>query len=203
MNDTKLADAVKSGLTEACDTLNTVHLAIPASEIMARADKARRRRRVGVLAGVGGLAAAAVAVSVALPVSHPARVLPADHPASGPATQLAAWTVTRQADGNIQVTFREMRDAAGLQRVLRADGVPVSVTFPGPENPACRNWPSPHWRLGQGPVYFGPHNGTPPPYALVIRPAVLPSGVGLALFGFGGTGPGVNLVRASPRCTGN
>ena len=54
--------------------------------------------------------------------------------------QLAAWTVTNQADGGIRVTIRELRDPAGLQRTLRADGVPASVTFLGHPNPACHRY---------------------------------------------------------------
>lgn len=180
----------------------------------------RMTRRRLVLAGIPALAAAvvAVAVSVALPGGHPAG-----RPRGGARAQLAAWTVTRQADGSIQVTFREMRDAAGLQRVLRADGVPASVTFPGTENPACRNLPTSHPRLGQtsglldGVVSLGHHNGRPTPYAFVIYPAALPPGAGLALFyptpaqirtfhfSYPGasTTPVLGLVQASPRCTGS
>ena len=52
---------------------------------------------------------------------------PARHP-------LAAWTVVKQADGKVSVTIRQFRDPAGLQRKLRADGVPASVIF----NPRLR-----------------------------------------------------------------
>jgi hypothetical protein len=226
MNDTQLADAVKSGLTEACDSLSTVHLAIPAREIMARADRARRHRRQGVLAGAGGLAAAAVAVSMALPSSHPTASHPtashpaASHPASSPGVQLTAWTVTRQADGSIQVTFREATDAAALQRTLRADGVPVSVTFTGQQNPACQPYSS-----GSSQA-FGPFGPTAGPLggpsfvhnlkdaystldALIIRPSALPSGAGLQIWTSGTPGAAadfqlnVSLVKASPECTGS
>jgi hypothetical protein len=151
------------------------------------------------------LAAGAVAAGVVLPAGHPA----AGHPAARPGIQMAAWTVTRQADDSIKVTIRELHDAAGLQRVLRADGIPASVTFPGTENPACRNWPTSHPRLGQmsglldGVVSLGPHNGRPTPYAFVIYPAALPSGAGLALFYPGApTTPVMGLVHASLLCTG-
>jgi hypothetical protein len=181
----------------------------------------RWRRRVKLrwaAAVAAALAAGAVAASVALlPAGHPAG-----RPVGGPGAQLAAWSVTRQADGSIQVTFREMSDAAGLQRVLRADGVPASVTFPGTENPACRNLPTSHPRLGQtsglldGVVSLGHHNGRPT-HAFVIYPAALPPGAGLALFyptpaqirtfhfSYPGapTTPVMGLVQASPRCTGS
>jgi hypothetical protein len=225
MNDTTLAEAVRSGLTEACESLSTVHLAIPVSEIMTRSDKARRRRRQGVLTGAGGLAAAAVTVSIALPGNHPAASHPAashpaaSHPASGPGVELTAWTVTRQASGSIQVTFREATDAAGLQRTLRADGVPVSVTFTGQKNPACQPYssgtsqafrpfgtrPGP---LG-GPSFIqNPKAAYNTPDALVIYPSALPSGAGLQIWTSGTLGAAdnfqlnVNLVKASPQCTG-
>lgn len=231
MNDTKLADAVKNSLTEARDSLSTVHLAIPASEIMARADQARRHRRLGVLAGTGGLAAAAVAVSMALPASHPAASHPAaSHPATGPGARLAAWTVTRQADGTIQVSFfGQLRDPAALQRTLRADGVPASVTFIGQQNAACRTIqgggqpPSPRGARplepssgapgpSQGPlnsgmlngvVSGGPQSGIPPEDAMVIHPAALPAGDGLQIAVMRGIPPGPSGPWPYPKGSGH
>ena len=119
----------------------TVTMTTPVEQIISRGRAVRARRRVpGVAAAVGAAAAVAFAAGVALPASHPAVGHPsASHPAaSGPGVQLTAWTVTRQADGTIKVTFREATDPAGLQRTLRADGVPVSVTFTGQQNPACQ-----------------------------------------------------------------
>ena len=140
--------------------------------------------------------------------------------ASSPGVQLAAWTVTRQADGNIKITFREATDAAGLQRTLRADGVPVSVTFTGQQNPACQPYPS-----GGSPAFrpFGPRTGPldgsrfagnpkeayETPYALVIDPSALPHGAGLQIWVSGTPGAadnfqlGTSLVKASPQCTGS
>jgi hypothetical protein len=67
---------------------------------------------------------------------------PASHQAGHHATaQLAAWTVTKLAGGNVSVTIRELKDPAGLQRRLRSDGVPASVTFARQQNPACRPYP--------------------------------------------------------------
>jgi hypothetical protein len=66
-----------------------------------------------------------------------------------PSAQLTAWTVTKQADGTISVTVRELSDAAGLQHSLRADGVPATVTFESQQNPACpalHAFPSPSQR---------------------------------------------------------
>ncbi len=86
----------------------------------------RARRRIPRLAAALTVVAGAVlAVTAVAPAGHQSGAL------------LAAWTVARQADGTISVTIRELADAAGLQRTLRADGVPVSVTFSGQPNPSC------------------------------------------------------------------
>ena len=44
-------------------------------------------------------------------------------------TRLDAWTVTKNPNGIVDVTIRQLSDAAGLQAALRADGVPVRVAF--------------------------------------------------------------------------
>jgi hypothetical protein len=199
-----------------------VVMTTPVEQIISRGHAVRNRRRVpGVAAAVGAAAAAAVAMSVALPASHPAASHPAaSHPATGPGVQLAAWTVTRQADGRIQVTFREATGAAGLQRMLRADGVPVSVTFTGQQNPACRPYSSPtspaFWPFGPatGPLdgssfTYDPKDAYSTPDALVIDPSALPSGSGLQIWTSGTPGAAdnfqlhVSMVQASPQCTGS
>jgi hypothetical protein len=123
MNDDELAAAVKEAVRGA-------HMNIPAEQIVHRSRAVRARRRIpGAAAALGAAAAAAVAVTMALPASHPV---------GGTGVQLTAWTVTKLADGNISVTIRELKDPAGLQSMLRADGVPASVTFLSQQNPACR-----------------------------------------------------------------
>jgi len=138
--------------------------------------------------------------------------LPASHPASEPRAQLAAWTVARQADGSIQVTIRELRDPAGLQHRLRADGVPASVTFTDRRNPAYQGYPgagSPSQRQQLlNSVVTAPATGRD---VLVIHPAALPSGAGLQIYTLFQYHPGprgsfqvaVGLVQASPQCTGS
>jgi hypothetical protein len=228
MNDTELTDAVKSGLSEACDSVSSVHMAIPASEIMARADTARRRRRLGAVAAAGGLAAVAVAVSMALPGSHPVNG-PGARP-SGPRAQLAAWTVARRADGAIQISFfHQLRDPAALQATLRADGVPASVTFIGQQNSACQPYPSQSQppssfrrALKRGEFPSSPLSKVVPPFhmPMVIYPGALPPGAGLQIAVMRGIPPGpagpwpypkgsghavteMGLVKASPQCTGS
>jgi hypothetical protein len=186
MNDDELMTAVRESFTD-------VHSATPAAQIVTRGRTVRARRRVPrVAAGVGAAAAAAVAVSVALPAGHPA----ASGAARGPGAKLAAWTVTRQADGTIQVSFfRQLRDPHALQRTLRADGVPASVTFIGQQNPACRSvpnagGPTPAPTRGQPsqPSNSGPGSGNgtwlaanAPGDALAIRPSALPFGDGVQI----------------------
>jgi len=65
---------------------------------------------------------------------------PAGPPGGRPAkAQLAAGTVTKQADGTVDVVLRELRNPAPIQRRLRADGVPAAVNLGG--NPACQEYP--------------------------------------------------------------
>jgi hypothetical protein len=44
--------------------------------------------------------------------------------------------VTKDPNGVIDVTIRQLKDPAALQVRLHADGVPTNVSFSGP-NPAC------------------------------------------------------------------
>jgi hypothetical protein len=140
---------------------------------------------------VAGAAAAAAVLATAM-----------SHPGSGPGSgaparaQLAAWTVTRQPDGTVSLTIRDMRDPAGLQRRLRADGVPASVNTAG--NQACQEYP-PSTTLDQ---VFQLHQGTGLATTIIINPSSLPSGAGVEI---SGKVPGfmMHLVRTSQQCTGS
>jgi hypothetical protein len=214
MNDDDLMTMVKESFTG-------LHTATPVEQILRRGHTVRARRRLPVLTGaLAAVAGAALAVTTLLPGGHQ----PASHPSSQPTAQLAAWTVTRQPDGTIRVTIRELRDPAELQHQLRADGVPASVTLAGQENPACRPYPAS--RALQKKVlsiafditpltHQGPPPSTSPPQpnlVLVfhIDPAALPTGTGVQLAtSYNLVSPGVahsairhGLVYASPRCTG-
>ncbi|HUC23830.1 MAG TPA: hypothetical protein VMA73_14065 [Streptosporangiaceae bacterium] len=204
-----------------------VVMTTPVEQIISRGRVVRNRRRVPGAAGAAGVAAAAaVAVGMALPAGHSAASHPgashptASHSPGGPGVQLAAWTVTRQADGNIRITFRQATDAAVLQRTLRADGVPVSVTFTGQQNPACRPYSAPSRRafwpfgttagpLGGSRFSHRPKDAYTTRYALVIDASALPSGAGLQIWTSGTPGAAddfglqVDLVKASLRCTGS
>ena len=128
-------------LTSVRDRLSEMPLAGPPNldAIMARG-RARRHRRLipGVTGTLAAAALATLAVTALAPGSHPASGQAGHQPTT---VQLAAWTVTKVAGGNISVTIRELKDPAGLQSRLRADGVPASVTFASQQNSACRPYP--------------------------------------------------------------
>ena len=126
MNDDELITAVR-------EQRNKVPMTTPVEQIINRGHAVRARRRIPGLAGVLAVVAAAAFAVIAL--------LPASHPASHqPGAKLAAWTVVKQADGTVSVTIRELRDPAGLQSRLRADGVPASVNFSGQRNLSCQRY---------------------------------------------------------------
>jgi hypothetical protein len=85
-----------------------------------RAGRRRRRFRRQIPATAAALTVAAGAALAVTSMAAPG------HPITA---QLTAWTVVKKPGGAVQVTIREMRDPAGLQRRLRADGVPANVRF--------------------------------------------------------------------------
>ena len=196
MNDHELITAVKQ-------SVSGVHMRVPAEQIVSRSRAIRSRRRIPAVAGV-----LAVAAGAALAVTS--TLVPSGQAGHQPAAQLAAWTVTKQANGDIKVTIRELRDPAGLQRTLRADGVPASVTFAGQQNPACQGYPAggsqSQRRQLLGSAVTAPASGA---YVMVIHPPALPSGAGLQIFSSfenipaSAQGAAVRLVQASPQCTGS
>jgi hypothetical protein len=205
MNDTDLATLVR-------DAVRDTHMTVPESDITRRARRLRTRRRVAAGGAVSaGLAATAVAVATLA------------GPASGPATgqaqntaQLTAWTVTKEPDGVIDVTIHELKDPAGLQARLRADGVPAFVTFLNQSPPPACRLDIPYYR------YLLEHPGVKPRRIvtfiastlsnsypadlplMVIHPALIPHGDALNIGAEFGkqVGMGTNLVKISPACTG-
>lgn len=194
MNDHGLITAVR-------ESVAGVHPATPVEQIISRGRAVRARRRIrNVAAALAAAAGAAVAVTALLAAS------PASHPASRqPGAQLTAWTVAKQPGGDVSVTIRQLYYPAGLQRKLRADGVPASVTFDAghPYPSWCRAYPAGRALLRK---VFPPHPGAPTA-AIVIRPSALPAGTGVYLNDssnpYGYTGIGLGLVHASKRCTGS
>jgi hypothetical protein len=179
----------------------------------------RTRHKLTALAtGAGAVAAGAALAMIAL--------APASHPASRqPGAQLAAWTVVKQADGNVYVTIRQFRDPAGLQARLRADGVPASVIFnPGlPPGAPFRDLfhvkhnPCQAYSGGQSQLLKVVRGGSPHPLRAhstlsIIHLSALPSGAGVQYIATPNTGDqnspkrfalGVLLVQTSPKCTGS
>jgi hypothetical protein len=208
MNDTDLAMLVR-------DAVRDTHMTIPESDITRRARRLRTRRRVTAGGAVSaGLAAAGLAVA--------ALAFPASSPATGHAqntAQLTAWTVTKDPGGVIDVTIRELKDPAGLQARLRADGVPINVSLSGP-NPACDPYypnyqyipPMPPRYLGKPGNYPWIHsydNGSvtvsvtsPAALTLALRPARMPRGTAFQIVALRGSVVAWGLVKTSPACTG-
>lgn len=212
MNNNHTLIAIKDRLAEVRDSLGQAHPSIPASEIIARARRRRLRRRLipAMTAALALAAGAAVALTVLLPASHPAS--------HQPGVQLAAWTVVKQPGGTVSVTIRELHDPAGLQRRLRADGVPATVTSLNQLNLACHPWPGAALHgmsTPAGNALFNkvfPQDPGAPANVIVIRPSALPHGGGVQLAaGFSPHPPpggasvriGAGLVQASPQCTGS
>ena len=200
MNDDHLITAVKESVAD-------VHMDIPAAQIMNRSRAIRARRRIPVLAGgLAVVAGAALAVTTLLPTSH--------QPGRPAIAQLAAWTVAKQAGGSIRITIHELRDPGGLQRTLRADGVPASVTFIGHPNPACHPYAggggTRAQRIHTLKRVYTAHPGAS--NVTVLHPSGLPSGAGVLIaagFKHSTAGHGgsialtLGLVQASPACTGS
>ena len=184
MNDDELITTLRESFTG-------VRATTPVEQIVSRSRRVRARRRIPRVAGAlviaGGAALAAIAV---LPASHQSTA------------QLAAWTVVKRADGTIYVTINELRDPAGLQRTLRADGVPASVTFFGQENGSCQRYGNDETGL-IGKVFSQPPGQL---NVTVIRPSAIPRGAGVQISPnlSGGQVPAVavGIVDASPQCTG-
>ena len=123
MNDNELSTMVRESVTD-------VHSATPIAQIISRGRAVRARRRIPALAGAGAvLAGSALAVTTLVPSSHPG-VEGSRRPGNPLAhARLAAWTVTKQANGDIGVTINQLQNPVGLQSTLRADGVPIRVSY--------------------------------------------------------------------------
>jgi hypothetical protein len=188
MSDSELITAVRESVAD-------VHTATPVEQILSRGRTVRTRRRVSALAAVLATAAAAAVAVTVLPASPPAT--------SRPSARLAAWSVVKQPGGDVTVTIRELYDPAGLQRELRADGVPAAVTFYGHPHVSCRLYPSDRAMMGK----IFPTDVRDPYAAVEIRPSALPAGAAVYINDtsnpYGYLGLTVGLVHTGPRCTGS
>jgi hypothetical protein len=200
-------------LTAVRESLTGVTLSIPLEATIHRGRKLRARRRI---AGISG--AAVIAIVTALTVTGLGN-----GSSSAPQERLAAWTVTDLPHGLIVVRISQLRDPAGLQRTLRAHGVPAAVAFQGGTLSLTPPLPRDCGDIGLSPeadtqlqvrilditpghpMPMATHDGRRT-IALVIRPAAIPKGIGLNLtvqWSSSSWGWSLGLVRASPQCTGS
>jgi hypothetical protein len=173
------------------------------------------RRRFAVPALIG-VAAVAVATAVALDLTPGSPAAPGQ----GKVT-LAAWSVVKERHGLLKVTIRQLRDPAGLERTLRADGVPANVRFVHRFFQASSSVHLPKGclapRMSSQAIAkvdekLIPSNvPVPSSDAVIFRPSALPRGIGLYMKAWApkpGTHPAaslsmeMDLVQATPRCTG-
>ena len=198
MNDNEVLAAVR-------DSFSDVHMHTPLEQTLRRGRVLRARRRgfrAAALTGAAAIAAVAAVTSANLGTS-----------ATTP--ELAAWTVTVGPGHTVNVTIRQLSDAAGLQRTLRDNGVPARVTFqPGtpsdsPPLPAgCRNVSmSDIANANLQSKILGPPGGITNGVALTLYPQAIPRGVGIFLAIESGSnshgwGWGLDLVQATQSCTG-
>ena len=187
-------------------------------------DQARQRLlqrdyhpRLGNLRLAAGIVAGAAGVGLVVGLGVSGVFGSASHPASHLAhARLAAWTVTKEADGRIFLKIRELRDPAALQRKLRADGVPASVVFhPGPPvnvvSPGrfvrFKNNPCQEYSGGEGQAQNVVRGGSPLT-GVFLYPSAIPHGAGVQIVATRKVGgPPFPLfewlVQASPQCTGS
>ena len=194
MNDDELLTMVREQRTK-------VPMTVPVEQIISRGRAVRARRQIPGLAAVLAVAAAAVVAVTALLPGHQGR----HQPGTNPGIELAAWTVVKHTDGSVDVTIRQLRDPAGLQRKLRADGVPASVIFgdtPNAQPNTCQSYGHPE--LLQRVITPSTAPGQPRGIAIVmtIHPSALPSNAGVQII-TSQARVGVHLVAASQACTGS
>ena len=203
MNDLDVITAVKASYAG-------THMDVPLDVIVRRGRRLRTRRRLPGLAGAAAtVAALALAVAALVPGS------PRDRAPGGSigAERPAAWTVVSQQGGSVKVTLQgaHIRDVAGLQDKLRADGIPARVAHIGYLRPPL-NVPGCHvfgdWVPGGIShalwlkIFYGPHTGQQSNHAFWVYRSAIPPGLGvLADIYYDGTF-GLYVVKASPQCTG-
>ena len=162
MNDKELITAVR-------ERLDGVHSETPLQTIATRGRRLRARRRVlGASAALAVLCGLGFAASTLVP--------------NGGGQQLAAWSVATQRNGLVVVEIHQLSNPAGLQRRLRAAGVPATVRFQNQNPPNCLYYPGTPRQIFRLTNRIFPQsnsvhiqNGA----AFVINTLAIPPGVGL------------------------
>lgn len=189
MNDDQLTTAVRQ-------SVGGVHMDVPAEDIISRARAIRSRRQIPAAAAALTVAAgAALAVMSLAAPGHPAPA------------RLTAWTVAKKPGGAVRVTIRELRDPAGLQRRLRADGIPAIIRFDSnPPLPSqlprpCQYYRVPPRQIARLTLRIFPQSANASGQtAFTIDPSVIPAPVGLWINVIPptGHGPGSTFFSAEP-----
>jgi hypothetical protein len=204
MNDNELSSIVRESVAD-------IRSSTPVDRIISRGRAVRTRRRVPAAAAALVVAGgAALGVTALAPSGHPAPTA-AGKAGSPPAVVwLAAWTVAKQANGEIDVTIRQLQNPAQLQATLRADGLPAHVSFsPDSTDAACQTYgdigtESAKQRIAslkvlQSVIWPNSDGST---MILAIHPSKLPSGAGVAIIADKSGGAAFGLVHISQQCTG-
>jgi hypothetical protein len=165
MTDDDTLTVVRDCLAAARDRVAGEQMARPAGAIISRV----RRRRL-----LQGLAAAMIVAVAAL------ALLPGSGDHGTIREKLAAWTVITKPGGQIRVTIRELRDPAGLQRRLRADGVPATIRFTSQAPRLCRYYRLPARQTFRLLSKIFPRNASASGQtAFTINPPAIPTRIGL------------------------
>jgi hypothetical protein len=120
-----------------------------------------------------------------------------------------------QQGGSVKVSLRgaHIRDVAGLQDRLRADGIPARVARIGYLRPPL-SVPGCHvfrdWSGGPGgisytlwrKIFYGPHTGQQSNHAFWVYRSAIPPGLGVLADIYHDGTFGLYVVLASPQCTG-
>jgi hypothetical protein len=216
MNDDDMLSLVRDRMTRARDDLGSVHMEEPASAVLHRARSRRMRHRLyGAAAGTGVLGVALAvglgAVSTggtagAVATGSPSSPSSASSASGASATQavhvnLDAWSVNTAVNGTVELTIKQLRDKAELEKTLAAAGIPAVVNFGEVCRAADGSNPSGIRKVlgisnGQGVTSSG---------GITIHPAAIPSGDELAIDTYGAngkeSGPFLFAVGLVPRGT--
>jgi RNA polymerase sigma-70 factor (ECF subfamily) len=214
---TKLMVDVTSELRQMADDGARLARPLEVDDVIRHSE--RRHRRFARMS-FGGLSAIAVVVAVIIgTIALPPASRPASHQPVH--AQLTAWTVVKRADGTVFVKIRQLRDPAGLQARLRADGVPASVVFyPGhPVEQSAwsfvhfKNNPCHEFAGGESRAQYVVTGQHALQVGFTVHPSAIPRGAGVQFVANSNVGyyPQPQgpmalfewLVQASPRCTGS
>jgi hypothetical protein len=168
---------------------------------------------MAVIAAAAVIAGGAVLAAAALAGGRAGR--PASSGTHEPPAALTAWSVVKGPNQTVTILIRQLRDPAGMQRTLRADGVPAVVAFQGgmlsdtpPLPRGCQNPPmSDEANAKLQSKILGPAAGMNviDKVALTIHTAEIPKGIGLNLTVQASAtswGWSLGLVLATQACTG-